>query len=100
MPTLNFKDLAIFDQALTSAEVKQMFLDEANSPAVTPSGTINTFTVGGAAAAVDAGMTVISGDADLTGATVTISPATLQSGRHAQFHQPERDQRQLLQLAC
>jgi hypothetical protein len=41
-------------------------------PVVTASGAINTFTVSGPAVAVDAGVTVTSGDADLTGATVTI----------------------------
>ena len=79
-PALNFKDLAIFNQALTPAEVTQLFLDEANPPTVTASGTINTFTVSGAAVAVDSGVTVSSCDADLTGATVTISSGTLQSG--------------------
>ncbi len=79
-PTVNFKDLAIFNQALTPAQVSQLFLDEAIPPVVTASGTINTFTVGGAAMPVDSGLTVSSGDADLTGATVTISSGTLQSG--------------------
>ena len=52
-PTLNFKDLAIFNQALTPTEVNELFLDEAIAPAVTPSGATNTFTVGGAAMALD-----------------------------------------------
>jgi hypothetical protein len=78
--TLNFKDLAIFNQALTPDEVEQLFLDEASPPTVTASGTINTFTVGGAAVAVDPGLTVSSGNADLTGATVTISADTLDPG--------------------
>ena len=43
------------------------------APVVTPSGTTNTFTLGGSAVAVDAGVTVTSSDADLTGATVTIT---------------------------
>jgi hypothetical protein len=55
------------------------------SPVVTPSGTINTFTVGGGAVAVDAGVTVSSTDADLSGATVTISAGTLQSGDTLHF---------------
>ena len=38
-----------------------MFLDEANPPVVTASGTTSTFTVGGAAMAVDSGLTVSSG---------------------------------------
>ena len=52
---------------------------------VTASGTTNTFTVGGAAVAVDSGVTVSSDDADLTGATVTISSGTLQSGDTLNF---------------
>ena len=47
---------------------------------VTASGTTSTFTVGGAAVAVDSGVTVSSYDTDLTGATVTISADTLQAG--------------------
>ena len=66
------------------------------APVVTASGTTNTFTVGGSAVAVDAGMTVTSDDADLTGATMTISSGTLQTGDTLQFHQSERHQRQLL----
>ena len=54
-------------------------------PVVTPSGTTNTFTVGGAAVAVDSGVTVTSNDADITGATVTISAGTLQSGDMLHF---------------
>ena len=84
-PTLNFKDLAIFNQALTPTEVQQLFLDAVAFPVVTPSGTTNTFTVGGAAVAVDSGVTVTSDDADLTGATVTISSGTLQSGDMLNF---------------
>ena len=52
---------------------------------MTPSGTTNTFTVGGAAVAVDSGVTVTSSDTDLTGATVTISAGTLQSGDTLNF---------------
>jgi hypothetical protein len=84
-PTLNFKDLAIFNQALTPAEVQQLFLDEVTPPAVKASGAINTFTIGGAATAVDSSVTVSTGDADLTGATVTISPTTLQPGDTLNF---------------
>ena len=54
-------------------------------PVVTPSGTTNTFTVGGSAVAVDSGVTVSSSDTDLTGATVTISSGTLQSGDTLHF---------------
>ena len=52
---------------------------------MTPSGTTNTFTLGGSAVAVDSGVTVTSYDADLTGATVTISAGTLQSGDTLNF---------------
>ena len=55
------------------------------APVVTPSGTTNTFTVGGSAVAVDSGVTVASYDTDLTGATVTISAGTLQSGDTLNF---------------
>ncbi len=55
------------------------------APVVTPSGTINTFTLGGTAVAVDSGITVTSYDSDLTGATVTISSGTLQSGDTLHF---------------
>ncbi len=83
--TLNFKDLAIFNQALTPTEVGQLFLDTSTPPTVTPSGTINTFTLGGTAVTVDPGVTISGGNADLTGATVTISSGTLQSGDTLNF---------------
>ena len=54
-------------------------LNVAANPVVTPSSTAHTFTTGGSAVAVDSGVTVSSSDADLTGATVTISSDTLQS---------------------
>ena len=60
------------------------------APVVTPSGTTNTFTVGGAAVAVDSGITVTSYDSDLTGATVTISAGTLQSGDTLHFTNQNR----------
>ena len=53
------------------------------APVVTPSGTTNTFVIGGAAVAVDAGVTVTSDDTDLTGATVTIN--NFQSGDKLNF---------------
>ena len=56
-PTVNFKDLAIFNQALTPAQVEQLFLDDSIPPVLAPSGVTNTFTVGGASVAVDAGLT-------------------------------------------
>ena len=52
---------------------------------VTASGTTNTFTVGGTAVAVDSGVTVTSNDTDLSGATVTISSGTLQTGDTLNF---------------
>ena len=52
---------------------------------MTPSGTTSTYTVGGAAVAVDSGVTVSSYDIDLSGATVTISSGTLQSGDMLNF---------------
>ena len=55
------------------------------APVVTPSGTTNTFTVGGRPVAVDSGVTVTSNDTDLTGATVTISSGTLQTGDTLNF---------------
>jgi uncharacterized repeat protein (TIGR01451 family) len=48
-------------------------------PVVTPSATTNTFILGGSPVAVDSGVTVTSADSDLTGATMTISPSTVQS---------------------
>ena len=47
---------------------------------MTASGATNSFTPGGPAVVVDAGVTITSQDADLTMATLTISPGTLQSG--------------------
>ena len=44
-----------------------------NAAVVTSSGTPNTFTVGGAAVAVDSGVTVTSSDTDITGASLTIT---------------------------
>ncbi len=56
-----------------------------NALAVTPSGTTNTFSVGGAAVAVDSGLTVFSSDTDLERATATISSGTLQPGDSLNF---------------
>ncbi|HEX4141974.1 MAG TPA: MBG domain-containing protein [Pirellulales bacterium] len=55
---------------------------------VTPSGTPAVYAAGAAATAVDAGVTVTSVDADLMGATVAISAATLQSGDTLSFTSP------------
>ena len=84
-PTVNFKDLAIFNQALTPAQVEQLFLDDSIPPVLTPSGVTNTFTVGGAAVAVDAGLTGSTDGNDLTGATMTISSSTFQPGDMLNF---------------
>jgi hypothetical protein len=48
-------------------------VDVSLAPLVTPSGATNTFTIGGAAVAIDSGVAVTSYDTDLTGATVTIN---------------------------
>ncbi len=53
---------------------------------LTPSGTINTYTVGGNPAVIDSGLTVSSYDTDLTGATITISAGTFQSGDNLNFN--------------
>ncbi len=55
------------------------------APTVTPSSTTGTFRIGGAAMAVDSGLMVSSSDADLSGATVTIAPGTLQTGDTLNF---------------
>ena len=60
-------------------------LDLTPVPIVTPSGTHSNYTAGAAAVRVDPGVTVSSGDTDLSGATVTISPGTLQSGDMLNF---------------
>ncbi|HEX4147156.1 MAG TPA: choice-of-anchor Q domain-containing protein, partial [Pirellulales bacterium] len=76
------------DNSLSStaaAESVKVALATPAAPVVTPSGTTNTFTVGGAAVAVDAGVTVTFSGADLTGATVTISTGTLQTGDTLHF---------------
>jgi cyclophilin family peptidyl-prolyl cis-trans isomerase len=68
-----------FDSTLTSNTAAESVKVEFTPPVVTPSGTTNTFTVGGAAVAVDSGVIVTAVEADLTSATVTISSGTLQS---------------------
>jgi hypothetical protein len=57
----------------------------APAPAVTASGAINLFRDSGAAVAVDAALMVSSSDSTLSGATVTISSGTLQSGDTLNF---------------
>ena len=63
-------------------------LDLAPGPVVTPSGTHANYTLDGSAVAVDPGVTVASSDTDLSGATVTISAGTLQSGDTLSFTSP------------
>ncbi len=74
----------VADDSAASPTTSNTGVDTVNvaiaAPVVAPSGTTNTFTVGGSAVAVDLGVTVTSYDTDLTGATVTISAGTLQSG--------------------
>ena len=55
------------------------------APLITPSGTTNTFLIGGTAVAVDAGVTVGYARPDLTGVTMTISAGTLQPGDTLNF---------------
>ena len=53
----------------------------AAAPVITASGnTPSTFALGSSAVPVDSGVTIASNDTDLTGATVAISPGTLQAG--------------------
>ncbi len=54
-------------------------------PVVTPSGATNTYTVGQSSVAVDSGVTITDYDPTLTGATVTISAGSLQSGDALNF---------------
>ena len=56
--------------------------------AVTPSGKHASYTAGAPAVAVDSGVTVASSDIDSTGATVTISASTLESGDTLSFTSP------------
>ncbi len=53
--------------------------------AVTASGLVNNFFLNGTAATIDSGIMVAASDPDLTGATVTISPSTLQPGDTLNF---------------
>ncbi len=57
-----------------------------NELVMTPSGTADTFTVGGSPVTVDSGVTITSTDSNLTGATVTI--ASPQSGDTLNFTSP------------
>ena len=73
------------DNALSSTAASETVHVAISAPVVTPSGTTSTFTIGGSSVAVDSGVKVTSSDTDLTGATVTISPGTLQSGDSLNF---------------
>ena len=55
------------------------------APTITPSGTTNTFLIGGAAVAVDSGVVVSYSQPDLTGITLTISAGTLEPGDTLNF---------------
>ena len=56
-----------------------------DAPVVTASGSTAQYTAGAGAVAVDGGLTVSSDDQDVTGATMTISAGTLQSGDTLNF---------------
>ncbi len=77
--------IVAFDNSLTSNSAPEQVKVAIAAPVVTPSGVTNTFTIGSSAVAVDSGVTVTSYDTDLTGATVTISAGTLQSGDTLHF---------------
>ena len=78
------KDAKLDNGSLQSGTVT-LNIPTPNAPGVIPSGNLASFTVGGSAVTVDSGIQVTSGDANLTGATVTISPGTLQSGDTLSF---------------
>jgi hypothetical protein len=73
------------DHALTSTSAAESVKVAFAAPVVAASGTTGTYTVGGTAVAVDAGVTVSSDDPDITGAKVTISSGTLQTGDTLNF---------------
>ncbi len=72
--------IVAIDGALQSAAALEQVNVSTPPPVVTPSGATGNYLVGGAALAIDSGVMVSSYDTDLTGATVTISPATLDPG--------------------
>jgi subtilase family serine protease len=84
--TIRSLSVIAIDGALSSSAAAERVLVAMPAPVVTASGTIHTYTVGGTAAAVDAGLTVSSYDTDLTGATVTISAGTLKTGDTLNFN--------------
>jgi uncharacterized repeat protein (TIGR03803 family) len=69
--------VAVDGDLVSNSAAEQVVID---APVVTQSGTTSTFLVGGVAVAVDVGLAVGYDQTDLTGATVTISSGTLQSG--------------------
>jgi hypothetical protein len=73
------KDAKLDNGSLQSGTVT-INIPTPGAPVLTPSGNQASFTVGGSPVAVDSGIWVASSDANLTGATVTISPGTLQPG--------------------
>ncbi len=87
----------------SSAPVTSTLTDVHVAPTVVTAGATATFTGGGAAVVLDAGLVVndVDSGGNLTGATVTISAGFL-SRRHAELRQPERHHRQLQQqpAAC
>ena len=73
------KDAKLDNGSLQSGTVT-LNIPTPGAPVVTPSGNQASFTVGGSPVAVDSGICVTSSDTNLAGATVTISPGTLQPG--------------------
>ena len=73
------------DEALASNVAVDQVDVSTTLPALTASGTTNTFTVGESAVAVDSGLTGSPSASDLTGATATISSGTFQSGDMLSF---------------
>ena len=70
--------ITVFDGAATSNVVAETVDVSYAPPYVGTSESPNTFGIGGSPVVVDSELTVYSEDTDLTGATVTISPDTLQ----------------------
>ena len=73
------------DNTLTSTAESETVDITILPPTVTASGKTNTFVLGGSAVAIDLGATVGPANTDLTGATLTISSGTLQSGDTLSF---------------
>ncbi|HTU23753.1 MAG TPA: hypothetical protein VMF30_00060, partial [Pirellulales bacterium] len=62
----------LFTATPKASEVDVSAASAVSAPQVTPSGSTNTYTVGGSPVPVDSGIMVTSSDTDLTGATLTI----------------------------